>query len=158
MIRFVGARRGLRSKSIFPSQSIISVCPRASSVRHFLSHSFGTGVSPATRFPSCWTLKYYASSTSVELAGNSRPICYSKKQCGIADNALHYFLSHDSRLCVLYFAANIQEGHIHVSRNSTVSENMRHFALVWKLLLQVTFCISGTLGCNDIRGKSELSL
>lgn len=101
---------GLHSfKSIFPSQYTISVCPRVSSV-HLLSHySFGTGVSLATRFPSCWTLKYYASSTSVECAGNSRPICYSKKRRGIADSALHYFLSHDSRLCALYFAGNTQE-------------------------------------------------
>lgn len=102
---FVGARRWLdSSKSVFSSRSTISVCPRASSRHLPPRHSFGIDVSLAARFPSCWTLKYYASSTSVKRAGNSRPICYGKKRRGIADSALHYFLSHDSRLCALYIS------------------------------------------------------
>lgn len=74
------------------------------------SFSFRNDVSPAARFLSHWTLKYYS---SFRFRGASRDIrvlfVTSKKRRGIVDNVLLYFLSHDRFACALYIARDIQK-------------------------------------------------
>lgn len=97
-------------------------------------------------------LPWYAQETRV-------PFVTARNGAGLLI-ALFAISFHTTRVCVLFLSRGNTPGrHIRVSRNSHgLAENMRRFALVRKLLLQVIFCISGTLGCNDVRSKSELSL
>lgn len=73
--------------------------------------------------------------------------------------ALFTISFHTTRVCVLFISRGTpRKTYPCFAKLHGLSENMRRFTLVWKLLLQVTFCISATLGCNDVRSKSELSL
>lgn len=74
--------------------------------------------------------------------------------------ALFTISFHTTRVCVLFISRGNTQEDISMFRETprSLAENMRRLALVWKLLLQVTFCISATLGCNDVQSKSELSL